>query len=95
MSKPRADQAMLLLIDEIRATLPIDSPASSLCHGQCKGCSIKLLEYIDSELSHWEQEIDNHNPPNLGQISKLGKTARKIYHALMKNGVIAPTTLHQ
>lgn len=79
------------LIAQVRDTLPFDAPASRVCSGECQGCSLKLLEYLDGELSGWEQRLETGDSPTLGDLSRLAKASRKIYVALDKNGLVAAT----
>jgi hypothetical protein len=86
--KPKTPQAMQQLIEEIRAALPFDMPEAYLCDGVCKGCSLKLLDYLDSELDGWEGRLDNGDIPCLADLKQLAKTSQKIYRVLEKNGLI-------
>jgi hypothetical protein len=44
----------------------------------------KLLEYIDVEITEWEQRLENGGIPNFRDIQKLSKTSRNIYRVLKK-----------
>jgi hypothetical protein len=52
--KPDAPTAMRQLITQIRETLPFDAPQARVCQGPCEGCSMKLLDYLETELDDWE-----------------------------------------
>ena len=49
-SRPDSVTAMRSLIAEIRRTLPFDKPEAQICTDPCRGCSIKLLDYMQAEL---------------------------------------------
>jgi hypothetical protein len=89
--KPDTRTAMHQLIAQVREALPFDAPASRACAGECQGCSLKLLEYLDGELCGWEQRLEIGDTPNLGDLSRLAKASRKVYNALEKNGLLAAT----
>ena len=86
--KPDTSTAMQNLIDEVRATMPFDAGEAQLCADSCKGCSLKLLEFFDMELQDWEQRLQDGVEPSFGDIPKMGKTCKKIYMVLKKNGLI-------
>ncbi|WP_462320883.1 hypothetical protein [Halochromatium sp.] len=89
--KPDTRTAMHALITQVRDTLPFDAPAAQVCSGECQGCSLKLLDYLDGELRGWEQRLDSGDRPNLGDLSQLARTSRKVYAALQKNGLVTRT----
>ena len=86
--KPDTSTAMQNLIDEVRATMPFDAGEAQLCADSCKGCSLKSLEFLDMELQDWDQKLKNGVKPSFGDIHKMGKTSKKIYMVLKKNGLI-------
>ncbi|MBK5940947.1 hypothetical protein [Halochromatium roseum] len=86
--KPDTRTAMYALIAQVRETLPFDAPATQACNGDCQGCSLKLLDYLDGELCGWEQRLVAGETPNLGDLSRLAKTSRKVYAVLQKNGLL-------
>ncbi|MEA1048693.1 hypothetical protein U5801_02490 [Lamprobacter modestohalophilus] len=90
--KPDTRTAMHELIAEVRETLPFDAPATQVCGGDCQGCSLKLLDYLDGELCGWEQRLDAGETPHFGDLSQLAKTSSKVYAALEKNGLLAAIT---
>ncbi len=87
--KPKTPVAMQQLISQVRETLPFDVPESYLCTDDCKGCSLKLLEFLDAELINWEQRLESGEKPTLGDVQCVAKLSRKIYKVLDRNGVIA------
>lgn len=86
--KPRPYQAMQTLIQQIRQAIPFNIPESSLCLGPCLGCSKKLIEFLDDELCDWQAKLAQGVEPNLGEIHRLARTAKKIYKVLKANGFI-------
>ncbi|WP_245831896.1 hypothetical protein [Solemya velesiana gill symbiont] len=55
---------------------------------ECKGCSMKMLEYLASELDNWEYRLEQGEVPSFGDINQLAKSAKKIYRVLEKNGIV-------
>lgn len=86
--KPKTPQAMRDLIGQVRAALPFERSADDLCSSGCTVCSLKLLEYLAGELEEWESRLDRGEAPTLGDLDRLGKTARKVHAALVRGGVI-------
>ena len=60
-----------------------------MCADECKGCSVKLLEFLDLELMDWEHRLDQGEVPSLGDVQRMAKISRKIYKVLDKNGVLS------
>lgn len=88
MAKPAPRPAMRQLIDEVRRSLPFDLPASNLCHGECRGCSRKLLAYLDAELAGWDAQLAQGVTPKLGEIDALARLSRRVHRVLLRNGLI-------
>lgn len=90
MKKPDTQTAMSNLINQVRQTIPFDSPESDLCADSenCQGCSLKLLEYLDMELSDWQLKLEMGYKPNFEELSKLGRTSQKVFTALQRNGLV-------
>ncbi len=89
MSKPSTRQAMIMLIAQIRETFPFSWPKEKLCEGGCnRGCSLKLLEFMDMELSDWQQRLDDGEVPNFTDVQKLGKLAQRTERVLQANGLL-------
>lgn len=86
--KPNTSDAMRYLIQEVRTALPLDLSPPEVCTDECRGCSIKLLEYIAMELESWECRLDDGDIPNFGDLKKLARSSNKIYLALQKNGLV-------
>lgn len=69
--------------------MPIDLSPEEVCADECRGCSIKLIEYISMEMDNWEYRLDNGIVPTFGDLDKLARSCRKIYRALLKNGLVS------
>lgn len=82
--KPDATTAMQQLIGQIRTSFPFDRPETQICNGPCDGCSMKLLDYLESELDSWESRIAAGERPGLAELSRLIRTSRKIGRVLEK-----------
>ena len=87
--KPDTANAMRQLIDQARDAIPFDRPEAQVCTGLCTGCSVKLLDYLDRQLSEWETRIAAGERPSLADLSRLGGASRKVYRALAANGLVA------
>lgn len=86
--KPDTRQAMRRLIAAIRAAVPLELPEEEVCRDGCNACSLKLLEFLSSELENWEVRLDQGEKPGLADLSRLEKTARKVHRVLEKNGLV-------
>lgn len=80
--------AMRLLIRQVRDAIPFDLPQAQVCTGFCNGCSVKLLDYLDTQLCDWEVWLASDERPGLADLSRLGGTSRKVYRALAANGLV-------
>jgi len=87
--KPDTPTAMRQLIAQIRASLPFDTPEAQRCSGPCAGCSMKLLNFMQTELDDWEQRLNAGETPGLADLSRLAKMGRKIYVVMVKNGLVS------
>jgi hypothetical protein len=92
--KPRADQAMQQLIDEVRTTFPFDLPRANVCSDDCRGCSLKLLQFLESELDDWERRLADGERPGLAELSRLMHTSRKVGRVLEKADLMPPAERH-
>lgn len=87
--KPKTTEVMRGIIQQIRENFPFDMSEEELCADTCShGCSLKLLEYIDQEITDWEQRLDQSEIPNFGDIQKLSKSSQKVYKVLQKNDLL-------
>jgi hypothetical protein len=86
--KPTTEVAMAQLIGQIRQALPFDAHEAGACAGPCEGCSVKLLDYLESELEQWEARLRAGERPGLADLSKLACSAHKIQRVLQRNGLL-------
>jgi hypothetical protein len=87
--KPNTTVVMFNIIQQIRETFPFAISEQELCAETCSyGCPKNLLEYIDMEITEWEQRLENGEIPNFRDIQKLSKTGRNIYRVLEKNNLV-------
>lgn len=86
--KPKTPQAMQQLIQLVRETLPFATPQGYVCADECKGCSLKLLEFLDLELMDWEDRLQQGEVPTLRDVQRMAKISRRVYQVLEKNGVL-------
>jgi hypothetical protein len=87
--KPKTEAVMADIIRQIRERFPFDISEEELCAETCSyGCPKKLLEYMEMEITEWEQRLANHETPNFRDIQKLSKSGCKIYKILEKNNLV-------
>ncbi len=86
--KPDTRTAMADLLKKIRCTFPLDAPDSRVCRFDCTLCTKKLLEFLEMQVEDWEHRLVAGEIPTLGDVEKLGRTAKKIYNGLKKNGFL-------
>lgn len=86
--KPKRTQAMQQLIETLREKFPFNDLQANICTGQCNCCSMKLLEYLDTEIDGWEGKLKQGETPSLGEINKMAKMSKKIYKILDKNNLV-------
>ena len=86
--KPDLRSAMTELIRQVRAAIPFDLSPDELCDGACRGCSQKLIEFLDQQLVEWEQRIEAGETPTFGELHELAKRSKKIARVLGGNGLI-------
>lgn len=87
--KPDRSTAMLNIINEVRNDFPLTDPEANICGTSCIGCPKKLLELVDTELCHWEAEIDHGEVPTFGDIARLAKLCKNVRRGLKRNGLVS------
>ncbi|MDT3275390.1 hypothetical protein Q4Q54_18205 [Shewanella sp. SP2S2-4] len=85
MPKPNTQIAMQSLINQIKATIPLNLEEAQLCQGQCLGCSKKMLEMLDAEISYWQY---SDAIPSLKDLKNLEKIAQRTYKILKRNQLL-------
>ena len=86
--KPNTSTAMKLLIHQIQTALPFEKPEHEICAGKCVGCAKKMLEYMGSELDHYQCQLNNEETPTLGEISNLARIAKKVHRNMVRNSLV-------
>ena len=80
---------MRALTHSIRQHIPFDElDDARVCSGSCIGCAKKLLEYLEQEVIYWEEALNRAEVPSLGDVHKLGRSAKKIYKVLQVNKIL-------
>lgn len=92
MVKPDTTTAMHQLINQIKTDIPFDIREAYVCTDNCKGCSMKLLEFLDMEIYDWEQRLQSGEKPDFGELHRLASMGKKIYRVLENNGLIKCST---
>lgn len=86
MTKPNTQIAMQTLINKIKETIPLNLEEAQLCQGQCLGCSKKMLEMLDAEISYWQfSEVT----PSLKDLKNLENIGRRTYKILKRNQLLS------
>lgn len=85
MPKPNTQIAMQNLINQIKATIPLNLEEAQLCQGQCLGCSKKMLEMLDAEISYWQY---SDAIPSLKDLKNLEKIGQRTYKILKRNQLL-------
>ena len=86
MPKPNTQIAMQTLINQIKETIPLNLEEAQLCKGQCLGCSKKMLEMLDAEISYWQfSEV----APSLKDLKNLENIGRRTYKILKRNQLLS------
>lgn len=88
--KPDTRTAMQQLIRQVRASIPFDAPSAHVCSDNCRGCSVKLMEFLDTELEGWESRLADGEQPTFGDLQRLAQQSRRVFSVLERNGVLAP-----
>ncbi len=86
--KPDTVLAMQNLIKQIKSAIPYGLGKTDNCPDICRGCSVKLIDFLEVEIEDWEYRLVNDETPNFKDLDKLAKTAKKIYRVLISNGLI-------
>mgnify|MGYP001825094066 CR=1 FL=1 len=87
-TRPDSVTAMRSLITDIRRRLPLERSGEQICSDSCRGCSVKLLDYMQAELEEWEARLDAGEKPGLADLSRLARKGRKTYRTLQANRLV-------
>ena len=88
--KPDTCQAMHDIIAQIREAIPLQLSVDDICDNDYKSCSLKLIEYLSSEIDNWEYRLQQNDVPDFRDLRRLASSGQKIHRALTKNGLIKP-----
>lgn len=86
--KPSTTNAMYDLINQIKNRLLFKAIKSDFCSQSCSGCSLKLVEFLTTEVEQWEYQLAQGGVPNFNDINKLANSAKKIKAVLKRNNLI-------
>jgi len=86
MSKPNTKTAMQQLIAQIQQAIPQNLNEAQICQGECLGCSKKMLEMLDAEISYWQY---TDAIPSLKDLKNLENIGRRTYKILKRNQLIS------
>lgn len=87
--KPKTDVVMADIIQQIKENIPFSLSEEEMCAETCAhGCPKKLLEYLHTEISEWEQRLKEGETPNFRDVQKLAASGKKIYRVLEKNHLV-------
>ncbi|NMD51914.1 hypothetical protein HG547_09735 [Shewanella sp. DNRA4] len=86
MSKPNTKTAMQQLIAQIQQTIPLNLDEARMCQGECLGCSKKMLEMLDAEISYWQY---SDAVPSLKDLKNLENIGRRTYKILKRNQLVS------
>jgi len=85
MSKPNTKTPMQQLIAQIQQAIPLNLNEAQMCQGECLGCSKKMLEMLDAEISYWQY---TDAIPSLKDLKNLENIGRRTYKILKRNQLV-------
>ncbi|TDP30719.1 hypothetical protein DEU29_1152 [Idiomarina aquatica] len=87
--KPDTKTTMYQLLDVIREHIPFGLKEADMCQGICRGCSKKMMEMLDAEVSQWQADLDNDlADPTLADLVFMEKLARRTEKILRRNSLM-------
>ncbi len=87
--KPDTKTAMYQLLKVIREHIPFGLKEADMCQGICRGCSKKMMEMLDAEVSQWQADLDNDlADPTLADLAFMEKLARRTEKILRRNSLM-------
>jgi len=88
--KPDTKTAMYQLLGVIREHIPFGLKEADMCQGICRGCSKKMMEMLDAEVSQWQADLDNElADPTLADLVFMEKLARRTEKILRRNKLMS------
>ncbi|WP_332874932.1 hypothetical protein [Shewanella putrefaciens] len=85
MPKPNTKVAMQNMISVIKQRIPFHLDEAQMCQGECLGCSKKMLEMLDAEISYWQY---SESDPSLLDLKNLEKMSLRTYKILKRNHLV-------
>ena len=79
---------MHTLIKQIKTAIPFGLGETDACTDSYRGCSVKLIGFLEVEIEDWEFRLVNNETTNVKDLDKLEKTAKRIRMVLINNGLI-------
>jgi len=87
--KPNTKTAMYQLLEVIQEHIPFGLKEADMCQGICRGCSKKMMEMLDAEVSQWRADLDNQlAEPTLADLVFMEKLARRTEKVLRRNHLV-------
>lgn len=88
--KPDRITAMQQIIDAVQAEFPLYQDDTFKCgpDNTCIGCPKKLMELVDTELSYWQHQLNQGQPPGFDDIRQFEKLCKNVRRGLVRNGRI-------
>ncbi|RUO76096.1 hypothetical protein [Idiomarina seosinensis] len=87
--KPNTRTAMYQLLEVIQEHIPFGLKEADMCQGICRGCSKKMMEMLDAEVSQWRADLDNQlAEPTLADLVFMEKLARRTEKVLRRNHLV-------
>lgn len=81
---------MQQIIDAVKNEFPLYQTDTFKCgpDNDCIGCTKKLMELVDSDLTYWQHQIELGIAPTFDEISRFAKMCKNIRRALVRNNRI-------
>ncbi len=81
---------MRLLIEQVKAELPLYEPDTFFCgtNTSCVGCPKKLMELVDTDLCYWEHQLNSGVIPSFDEISRFAKLCKNVKRGLVRNHLV-------
>jgi hypothetical protein len=87
-TRPRTTEVMRDFLRQARTGLPLGLAADDICTDDCRGCSMKLIEYLESEIENWEYRLQQGDVPDFRDLDRFARSATRIHRVLVRNGLV-------
>lgn len=88
MMEPDTKIVMAALIKEVRQKIPFNLSLNSDCEGRCDMCPFKRLEFLDMELSGWEERLKRGESPSPKDVEDVSRNYHEVYAILKKERLL-------